>query len=371
MIDDQWDPVEAVDRYLRHLRLGRDRAESTTKAYAGSLALFLRWCGRTGRDWRFAAGEVSSFMLWLRYTPVGSSGGEVARPGPGAAAVRGERRINGVLIAVRGFYLFAVRAGEVDRDVVGQLYEVADARDLPGAARGEDSQLTVRLAALHRMREPVRAVERLSDAEVVAMLGAARCARDQLLLLLMARAGLRRGEVVGLRRGDLHLLVDNASLGCRVGGSHVHVVQRENSNGARAKSRRPRQVPVDGLVVAAADLYAAERGSCLAAASSDFLLVNLWRAPVGAPMRLGAVNELMTRLARSAGLDRAVSPHMARHAFASNVIDAGGSVDEVQRLLGHADPSSSQVYIHPDRDRLRAAVTRVPALSGRIELVRR
>ena len=52
-------------------------------------------------------------------------------------------------------------------------------------------------------------------------------------------------------------------------------------------------------------------------------------------------------------------PHALRHSFASNVLDAGGSIDEVQELLGHASISSSQVYLHPAPQRLRAAVERV------------
>jgi site-specific recombinase XerD len=54
-----------------------------------------------------------------------------------------------------------------------------------------------------------------------------------------------------------------------------------------------------------------------------------------------------------------VHPHALRHGFASNVLDAGGSIDEVQELLGHASISSSQVYLHPAPERLRAAVERV------------
>lgn len=97
---------------------------------------------------------------------------------------------------------------------------------------------------------------RLADEEVVALLRAARSARDQVIVLLMARAGLRRGEVAGLRRGDLHLLVDNIGLGCRISAAHVHVVPRDNSNGAWAKARLPRAVPLDHMVVRALDLYA-------------------------------------------------------------------------------------------------------------------
>jgi site-specific recombinase XerD len=56
-----------------------------------------------------------------------------------------------------------------------------------------------------------------------------------------------------------------------------------------------------------------------------------------------------------------VTPHQLRHAFGSNITDAGGAIDELQDLLGHASLSSTQVYVHPDPARLRVAVDRVPS----------
>jgi site-specific recombinase XerD len=95
------------------------------------------------------------------------------------------------------------------------------------------------------------------------------------------------------------------------------------------------------------------------------VLVNLFRAPLGAPMRPAAVTELLTALSHRAGLERPVHPHMLRHAFASNVLDAGGTLDEAQALLGHASPASTQVYAHPAPARLRAAVDRLAQDSTR------
>ena len=73
-----------------------------------------------------------------------------------------------------------------------------------------------------------------------------------------------------------------------------------------------------------------------------------------------AIGELFTALSARAGLARIVSPHKGRHAFGGNLGDAGAKLDEIQQLLGHASPSSSQVYLHPSAARLRAAVDRVP-----------
>jgi site-specific recombinase XerD len=112
-------------------------------------------------------------------------------------------------------------------------------------------------------------------------------------------------------------------------------------------------------VVAGHDQYVVERAGVSAAAASDFVFVNLFRPPLGAPMKPDAVNDLFVALSRRAGLQVGVRPHAMRHAFASNVLDAGGALDEVQELLGHASASSTQVYVHPDPQRLRRAVDRV------------
>jgi len=356
VIDSDLRVMPVADAYLRHVRFGRDAAESTTKAYAGAVALYLAWCAATGQDWGVAAGRMPSFVLWLRHSPTnpGATAG-----GVGAAAVRGPRRINGVLAGVRGFLAFAVDRGDAPPAVLGQLYELADRRDLPAEARGEDGAWRLRMKARHRVPTVRQQPRRASDEDVLALLRACRSARDRLLVLLLARAGLRRGEVVGLRREDIHFRVDSSALGCSFPGSHLHVLRRHNTNGAWAKSRHSRPVPADSLVVQAYDQYVAERATKIAALESDFVFVNLFRAPLGAPMPPGAVNELLTAASRRAGLERAVHPHALRHGFASNILDAGGSIDEVQELLGHASISSSQVYLHPAPERLRAAVERV------------
>ena len=184
----------------------------------------------------------------------------------------------------------------------------------------------------------------------MALLRGCRSARDRLIVLLMARAGLRRGELCGLRRSDVHLLTDSRALGCEVARAHLHVLRREdNPNGALAKSRRQRAVPLDFLTVQAFDTFAFERMSVPQAATSDFVVVNLFRPPIGAPMRPDAIGELLGAASRRAGLAQEVRPHQLRHAFAGNAADAGCGIDVVAELLGHASVSSSQVYLHPDR----------------------
>ena len=159
----------------------------------------------------------------------GRPGASVVLAGPGADEVRGPRRINAVLAGVRGFLAFAVDQGEAP------------------------------LAVSHHVQVPKTRVSRASDEEAVALLRACRSARDRLLVLVLCRAGLRRSEAMGLRREDIHFLPDSSGLGCDFPGSHLHVVRRDNVNGAWAKSRHSRAVPVDRLVVQAHDQYVLER----------------------------------------------------------------------------------------------------------------
>jgi len=354
--------VPEADAYLRHLRLGRDSAELTTKSYAGALALFFAWCGRTGRHWHVGVEHLGLFMTWLRHaTAVAPEHGAAeVLAGPGSPPVRDARRVNVVLTAVRGFVTHAVNSGVAPARLMPLLYELADDADLPEEARREGGRIAWRLRARHRLHEPEGPVDRASDADIVALLRACRSARDRLMVLVMARAGLRRGELCGLRRSDVHLLTNSLSLGCKLPGAHLHVVRRDNANQAWAKSLRPRAVPLDALVVRAFDTYELERFEHPGASWSDFVVVNLFRKPLGAPVRPDAVNELLRACSRRAGLAVAVAPHQLRHAFASNVADAGGCLDEIAELLGHRSMASSQVYLHPDPARLRRAVEAVP-----------
>ena len=70
--------VALADAFLRQVRFGRDGADSTTKAYAGAIALFLRWCARTGRSWQAGAEQLGLFMIWLRHVDAAASASAAA-----------------------------------------------------------------------------------------------------------------------------------------------------------------------------------------------------------------------------------------------------------------------------------------------------
>ena len=84
VLDEELAVVPVADSFLRQVRFGRDGAESTTKAYAGGVALFLRWCARSGRRWEAGAGQLGLFMTWLAH-----AGREVSVEQPGAAVLAG------------------------------------------------------------------------------------------------------------------------------------------------------------------------------------------------------------------------------------------------------------------------------------------
>ena len=88
VLDDELCVVPEADGFLRQVRFGRDGSELTTKAYAGGIALFLRWCGRTGRSWHAGIEHLGLFMTWLRHAGPQSSGLDADDGGTGAGAGR-------------------------------------------------------------------------------------------------------------------------------------------------------------------------------------------------------------------------------------------------------------------------------------------
>lgn len=356
--------VVEADEWLLHLRLGRDCAESTTEAYATSLALFFQWCQAVDLDWREAAGQLARFTFWLRhYDPD-------AVACPARRVVRGERRINAVLAAVREFFRHAVSVGLLDSRVLAALYDLSTDRR-PIAVRGEWAGAGVRCRPRHRLPDPERTVDAANDEEVLALVRACRNARDRFIVLALWRLGLRRGELAGARVEDVHFMPDSSSLGCRVVGPHLHVRRRDNVNGAWAKSRRQRAIPADWLVVRTFEDYVLLRQECRPARDCDFLLVNLFREPRGGPMRPQALNELLVALSTRAGLSRMIHPHMLRHGFGTNLMASGSTLDVLKELLGHRFLTSTEVYLHPSDDRLREAVDRAGTPRTRVSELRR
>ncbi|MBV8998433.1 MAG: DUF3435 domain-containing protein [Solirubrobacterales bacterium] len=350
VVDGHFRLVELADIYLRDLTLGRRRAVSTSQLYATNLTFYFDWLDRSGVSVEDGPRHLGRFVHWLKTSPV-------TRAGAGAGRPRDGGRINHILGTVREMYKHAVSAGRLDPAMLDRLYMVGDDRYYPAEARRDDGSLRSVMKPVHSVRVTRRAsVDAARPEEFDAMVRACLHWRDRFLLVLLYFAGLRVGEALGLRLSDLHFVDSAAGLGCSFTGPHLHVTPRENENGASVKSGRRRIVPVEVFVLQVFDRYLRrERDACPAAAACDFVLVNLWSEPLGAPMKTDRVQALLRALSRRAGLEQPIHPHMLRHSAGTAWARAMG-ISEAQSLLGHASPSSTGVYVHPDEDDMREAV---------------
>jgi integrase/recombinase XerD len=176
----------------------------------------------------------------------------------------------------------------------------------------------------------------LSEADVEALLGAPdagtpRGLRDRAMLEVLYASGLRVSELVGLKTFEANL---DAGV--------VRIL---------GKGSKERLVPLGEEAVAWVQRYLAEaRPALLKRKSSDALFVT----DRGAGMTRQAFWHLLRRHGRRAIPGKRLSPHVLRHAFATHLINHGADLRVVQLLLGHADISTTQIYTHVARERLKA-----------------
>jgi integrase/recombinase XerD len=191
---------------------------------------------------------------------------------------------------------------------------------------------TLRLLAA---RQALRVPKSLSEAQVEALLAAPDVGvplglRDRAMLELMYASGLRVSELVGLKT--------------------VQVGLAEGALRVTGKGSRERMVPFGAEAEAWLQRYLAEaRGAILRGQASDALFVTAR----GGPMTRQMFWSLVKRHAAQAGIRTPLSPHTLRHAFATHLLNHGADLRAVQMLLGHADISTTTIYTHVARERLR------------------
>lgn len=346
--------VEACS-FLAGLR-GRDRSVNTERVYAGRVALFLSWCAAEGVEWgQVRLDQMARFKRWLVAEPLPSR----RRDGKGPARYRLPATADAVLGSVCEFLRFCALHDVVDPTVAARLYESRFLRFLPpGLEAGEDGRRRTVRSRVLKFSVPEAPFEFVEPERVEELVAAAGNTRDRFLVTLVAMTGMRIGETLGLHREDMHFLADSRLLGCPIPGAHVHVRRRpDNANGALAKSRFARSIPVPEAAVTLYADYAHERHGRLGDGGDDPLVfVNLYRQPLGGPLGYQAVKAMFDRLARSTGI--AVRPHLLRHTAATTWLRQGTPRDTVQALLGHVSPTSMQPYLHPGEADQRAAVER-------------
>ena len=192
---------------------------------------------------------------------------------------------------------------------------------------------TLKLSAA---RQPLRVPKTLSEAQVEALLAAPDTdtplgARDRAMLELMYGSGLRVSELVTLRTVQVSL-VDDA---LRVSG----------------KGSKERLLPFGDEAHAWLSHYlGGSRAAILNGQASDALFVT----SRGGPMTRQMFWKIIRKHAHGAGITVPLSPHTLRHAFATHLLNHGADLRAVQMLLGHADISTTTIYTHVARERLKA-----------------
>ena len=195
-----------------------------------------------------------------------------------------------------------------------------------------DTDPTLKLDAPKRVP---RFPKSLSEADVEALLAAPQVARplglrDRAMLETLYASGLRVSELVGLKTFEINL---DAGV--------VRIL---------GKGSKERLVPLGEEAVDWVRRYSDEaRPALLKKRASDALFVT----GRGAGMTRHAFWHLIRRYAARAVPGKALSPHTLRHAFATHLINHGADLRVVQMLLGHADISTTQIYIHVARERLK------------------
>ena len=281
--------AETIEAFLDALWMERGLSENTLKAYRADLTHFARFAGAR----RLGLLEVERGHV-LDYLV------SMIEASPRTTSRR--------LSALRRFYSHQVRAGMIGRDPMDRI-------DAPRLGRPLPKTLTK------------REVENLLDApEVSAALGF----RDRTMLEVLYATGLRVSELVDLR---------TSSVGMRQG--LVRVV---------GKGDRERLVPLGEEALDWLDrFFRGPRSEILDGRVTEAV----FPTRRGAAMTRQAFWTIIKRYAAKAGIAGPVTPHTLRHAFATHLLDNNADLRVIQLLLGHRDISTTQIYTHVARERLR------------------
>jgi integrase/recombinase XerD len=193
--------------------------------------------------------------------------------------------------------------------------------------------------SLDAAKQAMRVPKTLSEAQVEALLSAPDVetplgVRDRAMLEVLYACGLRVSELVQLKR--------------------IHVSLREQCLRVMGKGSKERLVPFGEEAALWIERYLAEsRPQLLGAGMSEALFVSSRGSRAGEGMTRIAFWQLIKRYAAQAGIEAPLSPHTLRHAFATHLLNHGADLRAVQMLLGHADISTTTIYTHIARERLR------------------
>jgi integrase/recombinase XerD len=282
-----------IDQFCDHLWLEDGLVELTLAAYRRDLKAFAGWLGKERKQVLNAAmpGDIEGYLAW-----------RFARRAQPRSAAR-------YTSALKRFYRYLLRENLIAADPTLNL----DSPKLPQALP-----------------------KTLTEADVERLLDSAGAdntplgLRDRAMLETLYATGLRVSELVGLKLTALNL--NDGVL--RVTG----------------KGNKDRLVPLGEEAVRWLKRYLAEaRPTLLQGNLSDAVFVTAR----GDGMTRQAFWYLIKRRAQAAGITRPLSPHTLRHAFATHLLNHGADLRVVQMLLGHSDISTTQIYTHVARERMK------------------
>ena len=286
------DPAKLIDAFCDQVWLQDGLAQTSLASYRRDLGAWAKWLEQAGRTLLAAQrGDVEGFLA--------------AQYADRAKATSIARRLS----SLRRFYALQVQLGTL----------------------AADPTLRVRSPKL-----PRRLPKNVSEREVDALLSAPVTEtvlglRDRAMLETLYATGLRVSELTGLKIAQVSL--DMGVM--RVLG----------------KGRRERLVPLGEEAIAWIKRYLADARTGLAdGGKSDALFLTARRTP----MTRQGFWLLIKRYGRKAGIPAArLSPHVLRHAFATHLLNHGADLRVVQLLLGHADITTTTIYTHVARERLK------------------
>ncbi len=280
-----------LEEYLDHLRVERALADNSLLAYGRDLRALSTW-----------AEERSTSLLALESKDLSDYMGALRKRGLSARSVA--RAVH----AARGLFRFAVREGRLAADPMRNLRAPRSFKGLP------------------RFLTPAQVEALLAAPDPSARYGL----RDRAILELLYATGLRVSELTGLRPGDLDLEV--GLLRCM------------------GKGRKERLVPMGRVACRAVEKYVEDaRGRLARGRGSPYLFLN-HRGQRLSRMGLWLI---VRRHAVTAGVAHVLTPHVLRHSFASHLLERGADLRALQVMLGHADISTTEIYTHVTRERLR------------------
>jgi integrase/recombinase XerD len=276
--------------YLDHLRAERGLSPNTLDAY-----------GRDLRRLQEQAREAGRALLELEQNAIAE---HIRRLGDAGLAPRSVAR---AVHAIRGLYRFAVREGRIERDPMENLRAPRVFPKLPRFL-------------------PASQVEALLDApDVATPLGL----RDRAILEVLYATGLRVSELIGLHAGDLDMEVGLVT--------------------AFGKGRKERLVPLGREARSWVARYLEARSQLARGRSPKPLFLS---RRGGALSRMGLWG-IVRRHAVTAGVEQTLTPHVLRHSFATHLLERGADLRSLQAMLGHADISTTQIYTHVTKERLK------------------